>query len=66
MVEFYDVKSRKKVKISESAITKKKMTKKTKSGTQTRYALIGTHDGRNLWKFVNEELYNKTDVKEVK
>lgn len=66
IVEFYDVKSRSKVKIGEANIVKKKMVKKTKTGTQTRYALIGEHDGRKLWKFVNEELFTKTNVKEVK
>lgn len=65
-MEFYDVKSRSKVKIAESAITKKKMVKKTGKGTQTRYALIGKHDGRDLWKFVNEEVFNKMNVQEVK
>jgi len=48
-VEFYDVKTRAKVKIDDKNITKVKMD--TKSGP--RYAIKGkTADGRNLTKFV--------------
>lgn len=66
-VEFYNVKTKSKVDVPESNITKKKMVRKTKSGaTQTRYALIGQHDGMTLYKFVNQETYDKMNVKEVK
>lgn len=66
-VEFYNVKTKSKVDVPESNITKKKMVRKTKSGaTQTRYALIGQHDGMTLYKFVNQETFEKMNVKEVK
>lgn len=58
-VEFYDVKTRSKVKIDEKQITKVKMD--TKSGP--RYAIKGkTSDGRNLTKFVGAADLGKTQV----
>lgn len=55
-VEFYDVKTRAKVKIDEKQITKVKMD--TKSGP--RYAIKGkTEDGRNLTKFVGAADWEK-------
>ncbi|GIV02796.1 MAG: hypothetical protein D6724_06915 [Armatimonadetes bacterium] len=66
-MEFYNVKTKSKVNVPESNITKKKMVRKTKNGTtQTRYALIAQVDGMKLWKFVNQETYEKTNVKEEK
>ncbi|MER3413271.1 MAG: hypothetical protein C4341_03355 [Armatimonadota bacterium] len=66
-VEFYNVKTKSKIDVPESNITKKKMVRKTKSGaTQTRYALIGQHDGMTLYKFVNQATYEGMNVKEVK
>ncbi|MBS1706839.1 MAG: hypothetical protein JST40_13305 [Armatimonadetes bacterium] len=64
-MEFYDLKSRTKVKVAEGDITKKKMVRKTKTGEQTRYALMGNYDGRVLYKFVNEKDYKAANVKEV-
>lgn len=65
-MKFYDLKSRSHVEISESNITKKKMERPTKSGTvQVRYALLGSHDGRTLYQFVKESVYNATKAKEV-
>ena len=55
-VEFYDVKTRAKVKIDDKNITKVKMD--TKSGP--RYAIKGkTADGRNLTKFVGAADWEK-------
>ena len=55
-VEFYDVKTRSKVKIDDKNITKVKMD--TKSGP--RYAIKGkTSDGRNLTKFVGAADWEK-------
>jgi hypothetical protein len=51
-VEFYDVKTRKKVKIDDKNVLKTTFT--TKNG-QTRYGLRGkTDDGRMLTKFVSK------------
>ena len=51
-IEFYDVKTRKKVQIEEKNV--KKVTFETKNG-QTRYGLRAkTDDGRNLTKFVSK------------
>ena len=51
-VEFYDVKTRKKVKIEDNNVMK--TTFNTKNG-QTRYGLRGkTSDGRMLTKFVSK------------
>jgi hypothetical protein len=56
-VEFYDVKTRKKVKIDDKNVVK--TTFKTKNG-QVRYGLRGkTTDGRNLTKFVSKADWEK-------
>jgi hypothetical protein len=61
-VEFYDVKTRQKVKIEENQV--KKTTFKTKNG-QTRYGLRAkTDDGRNLTKFVSKGDWDTLDVPE--
>lgn len=50
-VEFYDVKTRAKVSVDDSKITKTTFT----ANGQTRYGLRGkTEDGRNLTKFVSK------------
>jgi hypothetical protein len=65
IVKFYNLKTREHVEVPESAITKKKMQRKTKTGTQTRYALLADYQGSKLYKFVNEQTFNSTNVKEV-
>jgi hypothetical protein len=56
-VEFYDVKTRKKVKIEDSNVMK--TTFNTKNG-QVRYGLRGkTSDGRMLTKFVSKGDWDK-------
>jgi hypothetical protein len=51
-VEFYDVKTRKKVKVEDKDVTKTTFT--TKNG-QVRYGVRGkTSDGRTLTKFVSK------------
>jgi hypothetical protein len=58
-IEFYDVKSREKVSIDESKVTK--VTYQTKSGT--RYGLRAkTSDGRNLTKFVGKDAWDNLKV----
>ena len=62
-VEFYDVKTRKKVKIDDKNVLKTKFT--TKNG-QVRYGLRGkTDDGRNLTKFVSQKDWEKSTYKEA-
>lgn len=63
-VEFYDVKTRKKVKIDDKNVVKTKFT--TKNG-QTRYGLRAkTSDGRNLTKFVSQKDWEKASFAEEK
>jgi hypothetical protein len=63
-VEFYDVKTRKKVKVDDKNVVKTKFT--TKNG-QTRYGLRGkTDDGRNLTKFVSQKDWEKLKYPESK
>lgn len=64
-MKFYDLKARQHVEVADGNITKKKMVRKTKAGEQVRYALVGSHDGRQLYKFVSEATYKATDGKEV-
>ena len=63
-VEFYDVKTRQKVKITEKNVLKTTFT--TKNG-QTRYGLRGkTADGRMLTKFVSKADWDKMKYAEGK
>ncbi len=63
-IEFYDVKTRKKVSIDEKQITK--TTFDTKNG-QTRYGIRGkTADGRVLTKFVSKGDWDKMKVPQDK
>lgn len=64
-MQFYNLKTRSHVEIADSNIKKKKMVRKTKSGEQTRYALVAEHEGTALYKFVNEATYNATNAPEV-
>jgi hypothetical protein len=63
-VKFYNLKTRSHVDIPDSDITKKKMTRPTKSGEQVRYALTAKYNGTTLYKFVNEQVYTSTNAKE--
>lgn len=65
-MEFYDLKSRSKVKVAEGDVTKKKMVRKTKTGEQTRHALMASYQGRTLYRFVSQKDYDAANVKEVK
>ncbi|AIE84947.1 hypothetical protein [Fimbriimonas ginsengisoli] len=64
-MQFYNLKTRSHVEIPESDVRKKKMTRKTKTGEQTRYALTATYEGTPLYKFVNEATYTSSNAKEV-
>lgn len=66
-MQFYNVKSRSKVDVPESDLTKKKFVRTTKTGsTQTRYAARAAVDGTNLTRFITEADYNKLNVPEDK
>ena len=55
-IEFYNVKKRKKVSISEESIEKVEYKKETSKGTQVRYAFKAQDDdGTNLTKFCSKE-----------
>ena len=65
-MEFYNLKTRSRVDIPESDITKHKMVRATKTGEQTRYAVKATHEGTPLTKFISQETYDGLkDVKEA-
>ena len=63
-IEFYDVKTRKKVAVDEKGVVKVTFT--TKTG-QKRYGLRAkTSDGRNLTKFISKSDWDKMRVPEGK
>jgi len=51
--------------VPEANVRKKKMVRQTKSGEQTRYALMAEHDGTTLYKFINEATYKSSNAKEA-
>jgi len=63
-MQFYNLKTRSHVDVPEGDVRKKKMTRKTKSGEQVRYALTAEHNGSKLFKFVNEATYKASTAKE--
>ena len=64
-MQFYNLKTRSHVDVPETDVRKKKMTRKTKSGEQVRYALTATYEGTPLFKFVNEATYKASTAKEA-
>ena len=60
-MKFYNLKTRSHVDVPEGQVKKMKMTRKTKSGTQTRYALTANFEGSKLFKFVNEATYKSSN-----
>lgn len=64
-MQFYNLKTRSHVEIPDSDVRKTKMTRETKSGQQTRYALTAEYQGTKLFKFVNEATYNSSEAKEA-
>jgi hypothetical protein len=64
-MQFYNLKIRAHVDIPESDVKKKRMTRKTKTGEQVRYALTAVHEGTPLYKFVNEATFNSSTATEV-
>lgn len=64
-MQFYNLKTRSHVDVPEGDVRKMKMTRKTKSGEQVRYALTATFEGSKLFKFVNEATYKASSAKEA-
>jgi len=64
-MQFYNLKTRSHVEISDSDVKKIKMVRDTKSGSQTRYALTAELDGTNLFKFVSEAAWKASSATEV-
>jgi hypothetical protein len=64
-MQFYNLKTRSHVEVPEADVRKTKMTRKTKSGEQTRYAFTANYEGTKLFKFVNEATYNASSATEA-
>lgn len=64
-MQFYNLKTRSHVEVPDGDVKKMKMTRKTKSGEQVRYALTAEHGGVKLFKFVNEATYKASKAKEA-
>ncbi len=64
-MKFYNLKTRSHVDVPEAQVKKMKMTRKTKSGEQTRYAHTAEFQGSKLFKFVNEATFKSTNVPEA-
>ena len=64
-MQFCNLKTRSHVDVPEGDVRKMKMTRKTKSGEQTRYALTANHEGTKLFKFINEATYKSSSAKEA-
>ena len=64
-VEFYNVKTRAKVQIDDSKITKTKYSRQAKDGSmQYRYALRAEDNGVKLTKFVSKDAWDAHPGKE--
>lgn len=61
-IKFYDVKTRKSVEVDEKSCTKTTYKRKTSKGTQERYALRCSYEGRKLTKFCKKDVFDKLDV----
>lgn len=64
-MQFYNLKTRSHVDVPEGDVRKMKMTRKTKSGEQTRYALTANYQGTKLFKFINEATYKSSGAAEA-
>jgi hypothetical protein len=64
-MQFYNLKTRSHVDVPEANVRKKKMVRKTKSGEQTRYALMAEFNGTTLYKFINEATYKSSNAKDA-
>ena len=64
-MKFYNLKTRSHVEVPEANVRKMKMTRKTKSGEQVRYALTAEFEGSKLFRFVNEKTYMESNAKDA-
>ncbi len=64
-MQFYNLKTRSHVDVTDDKIRKQKMVRKTKNGQQVRYALTADYNGTKLFKFVNEATYKASNAKEA-
>jgi hypothetical protein len=70
-VEFFNLKTKRKVEIPDSELRKKRSVRTTSGGKrQERYAAIAeVHEGGKplqLYKFINKETFDSLDVPEIK
>jgi hypothetical protein len=66
IVQFYSVKSKKKIGVPQEKLRKVRYERKTRQGTRTSYALRAEQDGQKLTKFVSKEDWEKLDVPQDK
>jgi hypothetical protein len=67
MVEFYNMKAKRKVDVPEKDIKKQVFEKKGSSGNvQRRYAIVAESDGTKMFKFVSEQTFKSLAVPELK
>ncbi|MBT5855485.1 hypothetical protein HOH87_02485 [bacterium] len=65
-IEFYNVKKREKVSISDTGVKKAKYERKTSAGVQVRYAFRAQDDdGTNLTKFCSKADWDKLTAEVV-
>lgn len=65
-IQFYSVKTKKKVSVSEENVRKVRYDRKTKAGIRTSYALRAEANGQKLTKFVSKQDWDKLKVPEEK
>lgn len=62
-MQFYNVKTRSFVDVTDNKLKKKMYIRKTSKGDQVRYAVrAALDDGTSLTKFVNKEVYDSLNV----
>jgi hypothetical protein len=67
MVEFYNMKAKRKVDVPEKDIKKQVFEKKgSAGGIQRRYAIVAESDGTKMFKFVSEQTFRSLNVPELK
>lgn len=65
-IQFYDVKSKKKVGVPLDKVKKIKYSKKTSKGLRITYAVRAEYNGLKLTKFVSKDDWEKLDAPETK
>jgi len=63
-MEFYNVKTRRKVEVPEARLRKQRFEAVTSKGIQTRYAVVAEVEGIKLFSFVDEGTYAALAVPE--